>query len=271
MIKISKDEICISMHNTNTGRYDWINIEKTGKGLGFYLNDYVFLEWGLTFGELLNVLSKHTKAIDVCFESWSRGISFDSFVKECNVKTKKKADFDTISFYWGFELDSNMTMTPLVEGLIDTKDQHSHFSLDFYGMNEMKDCKVVLRKDILIFLDGPVGEEGEDVDGEEGENVIETRGEFTLHNLISSLLQEITTHGSPSERTELYTKIMADVEEMEEKAGGDEYRLGMYNRELSEALEKEDYASAAEIRDRIRTIIERNKSDKNTKDSGKEQ
>jgi len=232
MIKLTKDSIIYSNDlNPECDKY----IEKEVPYLWPYLSERVELSDDFTLGDLFNYIERNIDEFDLIFSSDLGHHSLQLYiddVKELNLKkdTDTEIDFLEIQRYgeyweeWG-EIELHIEF----HGVNEKED--IGYAIEFTPLNELKDLPLRLNENFSISrtkipirivvhfvrLLKKIGIPLKKWDNPYTYAYVRGKTCFTVYELISSVLYEISFSGSPGERDAKLSEIIADIEDAKKK------------------------------------------------------
>lgn len=222
-------------------------------GLISFLNRGIEVDPDFTLGDLFKIIERHLDEYDLVFSShlgrFPLKIYIDDINKECPLDDRENMSY--LEVYWsaeyfdhykfnkehpdGFSIgDLKMPPSEPVEEPAEItiyagfhgwgeynndqineqdKPQFGGFAIEFTPLRKLKHLPLHLNKNFILYDES--GEFKEIVKGER---------EFTVYDVISSILFEISFAGEPSERDKKWEEIESDVENWKQKIEEDEKR-----------------------------------------------
>lgn len=265
MIVISKDKI---HHEYFDGQFKvMVDISTTDSNLTKYLSEVVHVEEGVTVEDVFLHLRDYQEDIGFTMESSLGGYPLELYLDE--LLTVKPEEEHLIYIEFCHEVSvTNGTLTDTTRfgaiGLDITGESPDEviYSIELAPIYTYKHLPIVLNKEFRII----------NVDENDIESVLVILNkEFTLYDLLHSMLFEISYYGTPEMRAECLKTViasmgqsgeqpmsMAQVEQMKQS------EISRLNEELKHSIASEDYERSAIIRDQISQL----KRDKSENDSG---
>jgi len=231
MIKLTKNKINYSNDfNPECGKY----IEKEVKFLLPHLNETVELSDDFTLGDLFSYIEKEKDIFDIVFSSHLGHYSLQSFVDEIkkplevNLKILLNGPEDEIDYleiqrcgeYW----DGDIELYIDFHGINGKED--IGYAIEFTPLNELKHLPLRLNEDfsvtedkipsrIVMYLARLLRKIGILRSWHPFFHIcVKGKTNFTVYELISSVLYEISFVGSPEERNVRWLEFEKDIEEM---------------------------------------------------------
>jgi len=230
MILLTKDKIIYSNHyNPECDKY----VEKEVDNLYLYLNERVeLISDGFTLEDLFKYIGRNIDEFNLIFSSHLGHHSLELFVDEIKKPGPEKddeIDYLEIRRYgeyrdWG-DIDLFIDFCGIngKEGL--------GYAIEFTPLNELKHLPLCLNKDfsisevripsrIVMYLVGLLKKIGIPLgkwDNPFAHIYVRGKTNFTVYELISAVLYEISFGGNPEERDAKMSKIEEDVKEMKER------------------------------------------------------
>jgi hypothetical protein len=248
---------------------DWIenDIKTLDSPITKYFNRYVFVKEDVTVEDFLKHLEYYEKDIDFCFSGYNNDVPLRLYLDDMRteIDVEKICVCDELEMVWQGEILSNTICVfgNLLAFLSEEKaaklapENNVAYNVNYLSINSWKHCKFVLNDTILINNLGSIEDMTDDL-------VFEGYHFWTLFDIISSFLSEITMNGTPEERNKTALQIankdydVKEVAQHEEQANFwlifleselEEMQLG-----LSEAEESEEYEQATVLKKDIDVI-----------------
>ena len=214
MIKLTKDKIIWSNHfNSECDEY----VERDVALLYPYLNERVVLSEDFTFGDLFNHLDKDRPEFDLIFSSCLGHHSLQLWFDEIRKPGSEKDDeIDYLEIYrWGeYWSWGNIDLSIGISGI--SSNVEYTYGIGFTPLNELKHLPLRLNENfgisevkipprIIMFcarmlkkLGIPVGKWNNPFE----HTYVKGKAEFTVYELITAVLYEISFYGDPEKRDE---------------------------------------------------------------------
>lgn len=210
--------------------------------LSLFMDDLVHLELGTTVGDILSALQDYQDEVDITFAPILGHVNFSDVLSELAVPSDRHENFvfaeishaaSIVDGVWG-EGSGLFAI-----GYSPRTEQLASFSLEYAPLCSYKDLEVHLNNTFQILdIDGTV--------------LLESHRDFSLYEVISTILFELCCHGTPVERNLAFEDFIADIQTLElpphEEA---EDRVEDMEEELKKAVAAEEYEQASVIRDRL--------------------
>lgn len=229
MIKLTKDKIIYSnQFNPESDKY----VEKEVPHLHFYLNEEVELSDDFTLGDLFKYIERNKGIFNVVFSSQLGHYPLQVYLDEINKPGPEKDDeIDFLEIqrcgeYWN---EGDIELFIDFRGINEKED--IGYAVEFTPLNKLKHLPLRLNKDfsisemkipprIIMYLVGllkkisiPLGKWDTPFD----RIFVKGKINFTVYELISSVLYEISFVGSPEERDAEWSMVKEDIEGMRKR------------------------------------------------------
>ena len=172
------------------------HINKPIKSIFRHLNDIATIDKGVTFGDILKHLSKEKEDVNKFFSSNMGNFDFNLFLKELGNKPKEKTNIKTLVLKRHFDtpLRKNHEMYSFVNiyGVTgkDITKRSNTYAIDMLELSALKDIPIALNYNIEIYDNGI----------KSPKVLLKAKTQFTLYEIISCILYEISFYGSPKDR-----------------------------------------------------------------------
>lgn len=260
-IKFYNDKITTFEYDEK--KQDWVEVEilkEHPEEITKYFDDDVIFDEELTFGNFIKLLLPAEKELNYVFFSFINGWPLKVFAEEMEKEPTSDAVYESIEFFWicnsvegKLDFYGSLQGWPLEEKR--ESDYDGPYGLDFVKMNDLKNAKLVVNNQFILFETNEAG-------------VITDKGvlfsgelEWTLHQALSALFREISYYGSPENRDtiikevdnkmKMYSEGEVDFEEE------DVAKLALLKERMEEALDEEDYKMASKLKKKIEEINKR--------------
>lgn len=264
MIIIAKDSMRLEFFED--GQTKSIKIDHDVNSITKYMDHIVFIEKGVTIRDIFVHLSKDEENIDIVFDSALGGHSLSIFLKEAFDESKP----DDLLHHAVFEHKCNMDTDELLHEIRFTvigkhpqKDIMVPYSVELSAINAFVDLEVEIDTRFAIKVTESI--EGKDIEM----NLFSAHKPMTLYEVLSSLLYEVSYHGTPTMRKKVFdsmkTKVLAkmskdgDISAAIVSATIEEDILEM-EQQLEKTISVEDYETSATLRDKINNLKRQTKN-----------
>jgi len=262
MIFISKEGILTREYNSDTKKFDDTLVES----IAVCLNQEVSLSKDLTFMDLFSILEKEKSLINVLFMSQLGGFDFNLYLDDIKkpISKKEKIEEDEnneihyLELRWvaestTYENDSeenDINIYPDFHGWGRWIDESSGEPIDggvaieFTPLRLLKDFKIKLNNKFEIY--NTIFFEKPDKDGKELETeiILESYRSFSVYDLISTILFEISFLGPPEDRDEAFEELLESSEKYKNEFGDlydhDEVKKSIKNKIFGTDMEAKD-------------------------------
>ena len=216
MIILTKDKIVYTNHyNPECDEY----VKKEVDRLYLYLNETVELSEDFTFGDLFKHIEREVDVFDVIFSSHLGHHSLQLWADEIKKPGPEKDDeIDYLEIcrygeYWGKDCDDNIELSIGFSG-VGKKEDDPSYALGFTPLNKLKHLPLRLNEDfeisevkvpprIILFLVRLLKKIGIPLgkwDNPFNHTYIKGKTKFSVYELISAILYEISFYGDPEGR-----------------------------------------------------------------------
>ena len=228
MIELTKDKIIYSNHfNPECDEY----VKKEVRHLYLYLNERVKLSGDFTFGDLFNHIEKDLEIFDLIFSSCLGHHLLRLWVDEIKKPgPKKDEEIDYLEIRrWGEYWDwGDIDLSIGISGIGEKSD--ISYGIGFTPLNELKHLSLRLNEDfgisetivpsriVLFFarllkkIGIPVGKWNNSFE----HTYVKGKAEFTVYELITAVLYEISFYGDPTGRDEEMEDTTTEFKEVTE-------------------------------------------------------
>lgn len=250
MIVIGKKSIHYEYYDS--GLKVMVNILSSDVSIVRYMDDFVFLEEGVTVGDIFDILAAYEEDIDFAFDSSLGGYPFALYLNEIEEKLVPDENLVFAEFVHETSLGDNLVINPRfgAVGLDPDNKNMIPYSVELCPIASYKHLEVRLNTALRIFKK----EEGD----EEDKILLETMKMFTLYDIIHALLYEVSYHGTPTIRKTIMDELTDAVFSNKNAVpSGSEVivkkdeEISKLKAELEESVKDEDYERSAKIRDKI--------------------
>lgn len=263
MVVIGKDSL--NYEYFEKGMKVMVNILNNDASIIRYLDDYVYIEEGTTIEDIFAILAEYEEDVDFAFDASLGGYPFGLYLDEIFAAEEpdKNLIFGEFSHEVSYE-GGQITESPRFGaiGLDPTNGKDLvTYSIELSPVASYKHLEVRLNYAFSIF-------QMDDTKTKE-ELIFEASKPFTLYEVLHALLYEISYHGTPEMRDDVMQDLTARILSTE-AAGTDltgsevsirkNVELTKLKDLLKDAVDKEDYLKAAELRDQI-SKLEKGKAD----------
>ena len=194
MLKIEKSKILFFPY-IESKRYR--NLTKIKGGIFRRMNEYVEIADNVTFGDFFKFLIKEKNLINLIFGASMYGVSFDLLINDFKRKFELKDDeIQYLEICWYVDYDNDeLVIDPDFHGI--SKKEENNFNempigLDFVSICELKNYPLILNE-VLEIIDNTTWPD-------EGRTILKSTKQYTLYDIIHSVLYELTWYGTPAMR-----------------------------------------------------------------------
>lgn len=245
---------------------EWVEFEikDIENELPKYLNRIVQIHSDVIVEDFFNFLYKCEKVIDSFFYDFSKGQAIKLYIDEMN-SNSVETDLEEVEMMWeGEVLNGDLAILGYLRGWLNEAkmqelnlDYEVPHDISFLPVFVWKKCKFSLNENLDIANLGTNTEMKREV-------FFEGYYRWTLFELISNFLAEITVNGSPEQRDVLFSQLenrKYDIEEvLKSKERQDfwilflESELAELNYAMTNALEEENYETASTIKTELESV-----------------
>ncbi len=265
-VVLYKDKITSTTWDEKNQTWNEYDISKESGHFTKYFNRVVEIKEDVTVEDFMLHLERYEVDIDYCFAGYTNGIPLRLYLDEMKKEPEGEVDLEIIELYWvGEILEEDLVVAGVLRGWLDEiKAKESGRNLDMPNdtvdcmpINIWKNCKLELNENILIRDLGEIKEIKETL-------LFDGFYKWTLHEVISNFLSELTASGSPEERNKLMAQIVDKTTNLPELSKDKEqanFWLAVLESDLEDsrddmnkALDDENYEKASKLKVSIATI-----------------
>jgi hypothetical protein len=209
MLKIEKSKILFFPY-IESKRYR--NLTKIKGGIFRRMNEYVEIADNVTFGDFFKFLIKEKNLINLIFAASMYGVSFDLLINDFKRKFELKDDeIQYLEICWYVDYDNDeLVIDPHFHGI--SKKEENNFNempigLDFVSIYKLKNYPLKLNE-VLEIIDNSTWPD-------ESRTILKSTKQYTLYDIIHSVLYELTWYGTPAMRDKEKKTILDVVRKME--------------------------------------------------------
>lgn len=251
MVKLTKDAVYLDI--IEDGEIFTVDLMKDeGYTLMDAIDHQVDFDENFTVQDLMEFLNRYIEYINLMYVSSLNGYDFSEFYKETLLDPDPEAVLQYAAFTHECSIkEDNFLEYKVMFGAVG-KHPETHnmveYMIDLCSINMYMHLEMRLNTDYLVRMQ-------EIVDGAITEVAIfSAQKTFTLHEVISAFLYEISYHGLPQMREDAREEIKAQIiKESAKKLKGEE-GLDELEIKLIDSIQKEDYELSAELRDKISNL-----------------
>ena len=166
--------------------------------LARYLGAYAEFDEKTTLGTFICLLNDFADEVEYIFNYYLNGVEFNEFFQESLLEPITPPEIDFIDLAWNVRLiiSSDLTIIDFIPTLIGVKelpevDLDEIYDLDFIRLRDMCQFKLCAATAIDI------------PNSESHEVVVSAERRWTLFEIISGVLQEISKYGNPQDKLEI--------------------------------------------------------------------
>lgn len=245
--------------NTQSNQRDKISVED----FEWFYNTTVSFDDSLTVEGFIQALHPFFEKIDTQFIAYTRGYKLIEFYNQMLLKKREFDDEEEnvshIEMYWGIDLfdwedlvhseqHSDFNIFGSFRG-VSKKEEDGFFGFSLIEINEWKHYKFVLNENVECFQQG---------NENEYKSLFKSKKTWTLHDIISNFVYELTFYGYPSDaeniRLELGERAI-NIESGEvDLIPFEKIQLEWLEKDLEEARKIENYEGMKKIQDKINEL-----------------
>ncbi len=258
MVRIEKDKMLfefVEVDSKGKEKRRAINVLESSLGLASYLTFPVSVAEDVTVSDVMKFLSASVESSDFVFDSSLGGHSLVKFLDEINQEMDAEPNLDFMEIAHEVDLvDENGILESIPRMRAVGKDG-AIFSVEFSPVPCYKNFPIRLNKQYVIRTDKKDGKEPD---------VMILQKEFTVFEFFHSILYEMSYYGDAEDRNSSFENLMDMSLEPETKIELKERdEVEILKKDLQRLIDKEDYEQAADIRDRLKKLLDdKNKTDK---------
>jgi hypothetical protein len=255
---VYKDKITATKWDETNKTWPEYDISKTDGAITKYFNRLVEVKPDVTVEDFMLHLEKHEPVIDYCFSDYMKGNQFRVFLDDMN-KDNIETDLGEIELCWEGEIvNENFAVIGYLRGwLKDEKikelgEEHEvPNDVSFLPIHLWKKCTFILNENIIV-------NNIVNLANLEKEIVFAGLSHWTLFEVISHFLEELSVNGSPEERDKMNSLMESkkyDVKEIIKYPDQVDFWLAFMEAELDDlnsalefALENEEYENASKLK-----------------------
>lgn len=205
--------------------------EKSGvvESLIPHLSESITLEDGCRFSALFDKIVLDKPLMELVFSSHLGYYPLDSFIDEYNLQKEpleppNKLVISWSCEFWGMLKEPTFDIYPDVSG----QDLEGNAcGLDFVPLYEWKNLPFELNTEVKVF------------EFPSGEARLKGTRNFTVYDVLSAILYEISFYGPPSEREEKVTELKRSIEELESLSEEEKEKMLQSSEEFLKSLDDE--------------------------------
>ncbi|HAN78052.1 MAG TPA: hypothetical protein DCQ31_09910, partial [Bacteroidales bacterium] len=192
MLKIYKNRI-LYFEDNNSSKFQ--NLTKIKGGLFKKMNDTVEIAENVTFDDFFKFLIKEKELVEIIFQSSLYGVPFIELIKDFRKKPKDTKDMEFIQISWNITIDVELKIEPIFEGC----GKHDNGNMLKFALELSPICEL---KDYFFKLNDSFEISQFDFTDKKERIIFESTKKFTLYEIISTILSELTFYGSPTTRNQ---------------------------------------------------------------------
>jgi hypothetical protein len=209
MITITNKNIYYSSYSISTSLDD-VEILSIDDIVSF-LSEYVELGESVTIKRIFEIVSVNIDKFNDIFYSSLGGLSLEPYLQEIENNQTEKLDIDYIELYWLCDkYDNDLNISASLRGVSPKLED---CALDFISLNNIKNCIIKINTVVDIFDYNKTMEQQNDkkipINFEIGNK------QFTLFELFNAIFYEISFHGGPQDKNEIFKEIEESISEID--------------------------------------------------------
>jgi hypothetical protein len=167
-----------------------------------YFGYFTEFEDGVTVKDLLEVIGDFSEEINLVFSGYLGGVDFDLFLQESLILSTGQPSIDYIEIAWKVRMISTPDMVvldiiPNILGVTEIVGSDSDVvtELDFIKLRDL--CKFTICEQTALDIPSP----------KTYQIAVEAERRWTLFDIISGFLSEISKYGSPEEKSQMIDEL----------------------------------------------------------------
>lgn len=255
---VYKDKITITKWEEQSGSWGEFDIYKLEGSIAKYFNKIVEIKPDVTIQNFINHLEKYEPIIDLCFSDYLKNIPIRNFVHDMN-KAEAVTDFGEVELYWEGEIiNDDLSITgylrawPKNEKIKELGEEYEiPYDVSLLPIYTWKNCNFILNENIIVNDLSEMSSLKKDV-------VFSGFYRWTLFEVISHFLAEISANGSPDDRDRIFIEMEGkryNLKEIVKSKEQTDFWLAFLEQELIDlnklmdsASESEEYEKASKIK-----------------------
>lgn len=167
-----------------------------------YFGYFTEFDEGVTVKNFIEAIGEFDEEIDRVFSGYLRGVEFNLFLQEALIMPTSELSMDYIELSWKVKMISapDMIVLDIIPNMIGVTEINGSTSdviteLDFIKLRNI--CQFVISEQTALDIPNP----------KTNQIVIETERRWTLFDIISGFLSEISKYGSPEEKSQMIDEL----------------------------------------------------------------
>lgn len=265
-ITIYKDKITINKMDEQSKNWAEYDISKLDGPITKYFNVLTEIKEDVTVEDFMFNLEKHEVIIDYCLCGYLNDVPFKLFLNEV-YKDSEDSDLEEIELVWEGEImNKDLAMVGYLRGWLSRKrieeigeEFDAPLDISFMPLPMWKKCKLSLNENMIISDYG-------EIDNIDQQLLYEGFYRWTLFEVMSNFLTEISLAGPPDDVRKLHSELQTRKFDKQEVAANEEktrFWLNFLEMELKDmrysmeyALDNEEYEDASKLKKEIEIIEE---------------
>ena len=243
---IYKDKVVYVDYDEEKSEWVEINIDDLPMPFLFYLNSTVEFHEGVTVEDFMNFLQKHESVLDEYFVAYTGGFKFESYFNDMNKTPSEVSKLIKMKMYWSTDIynDDGINEIEIYGGISGISDdpEDLYYSLSLSSLSEWKNLVIELDNE-FIFREY-------NIDTKENKEILKGVKQFTLHDVISIFLDDITFYGLQDDKKEILDDLITRSNEIDTELNSVDY----LKEKLKSCIDKEDYEEANVILAKIKEL-----------------
>ena len=167
-----------------------------------FLSDYVDIGESVTLERLFDIIADNVEKFNEVFFYALGGYMLEPYIQEIQNNPTDNVGFEYLEVYWETDIyKDDIDFIPSLHG----RSKEDTYGLDFTSLNNIKNLKVKLNNDLFL----------NNTDINQEKIRLGTK-QFTLFDLFYSLFVEISFHGGPQEKEEMFSEINNMIDDIKE-------------------------------------------------------
>jgi hypothetical protein len=255
LIKFYKNSIVTNIYDPDGKNAKEVDIRLLDYDLSYYFNNIVEFDDGLTVEDFLNQLSKYEKLIDLTFESYTNSIPLCLYMREIYTIPDEKNIIKNLDYIELFEeiniyedyLENYLSFRGIKDKKIDNDTVLNLIPLRYWKHLKFKINNITTMYKNTLDKKGKI---------QKYDLIYTGQKDFTLFEVLSNFLLELTSYGEPAEISAVYNELKSEelknyIESEEIQNEINLIKNDFLNEELEDAIKKEDYEKAKKLKEEI--------------------
>lgn len=261
---IYKDKITATKWDEDAKIWSEHDISKSDGPIVKYLNRMVEIKPDVTVEDFMLHLEKHETVIDYCFSDYMNDLSLRTFLDDMN-KESIETDLEEVVLCWEGEIiNEDLVIAGYLmawmkeEKIKELGEEYDQpHDISFLSLQIWKKCKFSLSEGIVINDFGDISNIS-NMSSINNEIIFSGFYRWTLFDVISNFLGDLSINGSPEERDKLFAQMQTkefDIKEVAKNIEQAEFWVAFLENELanlrallSDSLDEEEYERVPKLK-----------------------